>query len=266
MVSALFAYIASLLLSLLQSCYLAVLLGLGKICIVLTLLPNVKLGWSWAKSLAQVAAWSKVAAIITGLLGSHTVAIRDLIVSGRMMPLLEASAHFVIYAILMLAVPMLVARAWSGAAPGLGEAALGFAAATGLSRRAAGATVETGKAAGAAAKGTYQGGKALVDGVRDLHGHARGKMAENFMKTVFPVRPEPKEAARGPAKAAISDDKTPIVSPREQQLRALASTRPEDGGGADYTATPPAPSPRSAAEDATSPGSSAESSSQRGRS
>src|SRR5262249_33622723 len=56
MISALFAFIASTLLSLSQAVLITILLGLGKICLVASLVPGVTVAKGWARALAQVAA------------------------------------------------------------------------------------------------------------------------------------------------------------------------------------------------------------------
>jgi hypothetical protein len=131
MMSVLFAYVAGALLSVIQACSLAIFLGLGKACIVVSLVPGVNLAKSWARALAQVAAWSTVAAVINGLLAAKNVAIGQLIASGQFVELLKVSAHFVILALTTLSVPIITSKLFSGGAAGLTEVLPGFLAARG---------------------------------------------------------------------------------------------------------------------------------------
>jgi hypothetical protein len=131
MMSVLFAYVAGALLSVIQACSLAIFLGLGKACIVASLVPGVSLAKSWARALAQVAAWSTVAGVINGLMAGKNVAIGQLIVSGQFVELLKVSAHFVILALTTLSVPIITSKLFSGGAAGLTEVLPGFLAARG---------------------------------------------------------------------------------------------------------------------------------------
>ena len=132
MMSVLFAYVASALLGVVQAVSLSIFLGLGKACIAVSLVPGVGLAKSWARSLAQVAAWSTVAGVITGLLGSQSVAIGQLIVAGQFTELLKASAHFIILGTTTLAVPLITAKLFAGGAAGLSEVMPGLLAARGV--------------------------------------------------------------------------------------------------------------------------------------
>jgi hypothetical protein len=134
MISVLFAYISGALLGLIQAVTLSLLVGLGKTCIIMSLVPGVGLGKSWARSLAQVAAWSTVGGVILGLMSHKNVTIAQLIVSGDMLPLLKASAHFIILALMTLAVPLITAKLFSGGAAGLGEVMVGLGAAAAFGR------------------------------------------------------------------------------------------------------------------------------------
>jgi len=128
--SLLFAYVAGLLLSIIQSAVLAILLVLGKPCLVVSLVPGVNVGKGWAKALAQVAAWSTVAAMITKLLGGHQAQIRELMLAGQITPMLKTSAQFVLLALCTLAVPVIVGMVFSGSASGVvgGIIGAGYAA------------------------------------------------------------------------------------------------------------------------------------------
>jgi len=132
MMSVLFAYVAASLLSVVQAVSLSIFLGLGKACIVVSLVPGVGLAKSWARSLAQVAAWSTVAGVISGLLSTQNISIAQLIVAGQFTELLKASAHFIILALTTLAVPLITAKLFAGGAAGLSEVLPGFLAARGF--------------------------------------------------------------------------------------------------------------------------------------
>ena len=62
-------------------------------------------------------------------LGQQNVAIGQLIVAGEFVPLLQASAHYVILALVTLAVPINTEKLFSGGAAGLSEVLPGFLAA-----------------------------------------------------------------------------------------------------------------------------------------
>ncbi len=140
----LFAYVAGLLLSLCQSAILTILLILGKPCIVASLVPGVDVGKSWAKALAQVAAWSMVAGVITKLLGGHQALVHDMVMAGAIGPMLKTSGQFVVFALGTLAVPVIVSMLFSGAASGaaggfMGALATGYMAVKTFGRTAQGA-------------------------------------------------------------------------------------------------------------------------------
>ena len=117
MLSCLFAYVAGVLLSLVQSAMLAIVLSLGKLCIVVTLVPGVGLAGAWARSLAQLAAWSTVAGVITRLLAYRGVAhVEVALATGHIVPLLKVSAEFIILGISTISVPVIVHKIASGAA------------------------------------------------------------------------------------------------------------------------------------------------------
>ncbi len=132
-VCALFAYVVGLLLSMAQAVLLAILLAVGKTCITMSLLPGVSLGKSWAKLLAQVAAWSTIAGIISALIVSKATSIKYLIAGAELLPLLKAAAQFVILGVCTLYVPKITSAIFAGAssaAPGvLGSLAAGWAGA-----------------------------------------------------------------------------------------------------------------------------------------
>jgi hypothetical protein len=131
MACALFAYIANSLLGLSQAVLITILLSLGKLCIVVSLVPGVHVGKGWARSLGQVAAWSTVGGVITALLAARNTSMRELIAAGHLAPMLKLAAQFAILAVCTLAVPAITARIFSGAAPhavgALGTVMLGVA-------------------------------------------------------------------------------------------------------------------------------------------
>lgn len=121
--SLLLAYIAGVLLSLSQAVFLSILVAVGKTCITASLVPGVGIGGSWARSLAKVAAWSTIAAIVTGLMVRGTPDLREMVRYMGYTRMLRTAGQFVVLAICTLAVPIITERIFSGAAPG-GNAAL----------------------------------------------------------------------------------------------------------------------------------------------
>jgi hypothetical protein len=164
LLSALFAYLASLLLSLIQHCYLVILLTLGKAAILTSLIPRAGLGGAWARSLAQTAAWSIVAAAITGIMVGYASGNSMIVISGSISECAKASAHLVIYGLCMLSVPMFTSKVFGGgAAAAAGVIGAGALAYKGMKMGAslAGGSV-LGAAAGAARAGAR--GEAMVAG------------------------------------------------------------------------------------------------------
>jgi hypothetical protein len=117
MSAALFAYIASVLLSTSQGVLLTILLAVGKLCLVASIVPGVSLAKGWARSLAQVAAWSTVGGIIGGLLSAKNDSIRSMMAAGQLSAMFKLAAQFIILAVCTLSTPLIVARIFSGAAP-----------------------------------------------------------------------------------------------------------------------------------------------------
>lgn len=149
--AALLAYIAGLFLSLSQAALLAVILAVGKTCIVVSLVPGVGIGKSWARALAATAAWSTIAGIITSLLVYQGKGVAGLLEAGDLLGLLKAAAQFVILAVCTLSVPMITGRIMAGAAPAaagaLGAVMMGVAGAKMIAAgavRGAGAHLGTG--------------------------------------------------------------------------------------------------------------------------
>ena len=153
--SLLFAYVAGLLLSLIQGAVLAVLLILGKPCIIASLVPGVGVGGSWARALAQVAAWSMVAGVITKLLGGHGQSIHDLILAGAITPMVKVAAQYIVLALATLAVPTIASMVFSGAAGGVAGGMMGALATGYMGAKALGAL------GGGLAKGAAKNGKQL---------------------------------------------------------------------------------------------------------
>jgi hypothetical protein len=121
--SLLLAYIAGVLLSLSQAVILSILLAVGKTCITVTLVPGVGLGSSWARSLAKVAAWSTVAAILTALMVHAMPDLREMVRNMAYTAMLRTAGQFVVLAICTFAIPVITEAIFSGAAPA-GNAAL----------------------------------------------------------------------------------------------------------------------------------------------
>lgn len=233
-VAALFAFVASSLLSFLQSVFLAFLVSLGKMALTVSIIPGVSLARGWATSLAKVAAWSTVCGVLLGLMHTDSTNIHDLIVHAQVGQLLKVAAHYVVVALLTIAVPVLTNHVFSGAAPGLSEAALGVFAAAGVIRGGA-------KAAASAGKGIAQTGQAAKSFGKDVARGAQGAPTSEFMDNYYgparesgavkapykgppPPPPAPPSAPRAPAAAAGGgfDDPTPINSPREELLKRCA--------------------------------------------
>src|SRR5262249_13569173 len=82
-IAALFAWVASSLLSFLQSVFLAFLVGLGKMALTVSIIPGVSLARGWATSLAKVAAWSTVTGVLLGMMHTDSANIHDLIVHAQ---------------------------------------------------------------------------------------------------------------------------------------------------------------------------------------
>jgi hypothetical protein len=121
--SLLLAYVAGLLLTLSQAVLLSILLAVGKTCLTATLVPGVGLGASWARSLAKVAAWSTIAAIVTSLLVQAMPDLRGIVANMAYSEMMRVTGQFVVLAVCTFAVPVITERIFSGAAPH-GNAAL----------------------------------------------------------------------------------------------------------------------------------------------
>lgn len=121
--SLLLAYVAGLLLTLSQAVLLSILLAVGKTCLTATLVPGVGLGASWARSLAKVAAWSTIAAIVTSLLVHAMPDLRGIVANMAYSEMMRVTGQFVVLALCTFAVPVITERVFSGAAPH-GNAAL----------------------------------------------------------------------------------------------------------------------------------------------
>jgi hypothetical protein len=121
--SLLLAYIAGVLLGLSQAVILAILLAVGKTCITVSLVPGVGLGTSWARSLAKVAAWSTVAAIVTALMTHRMPDLKMMVRYVGYTRMLRTAGQFVVLAVCTFAVPVITERIFAGAVPA-GNAAL----------------------------------------------------------------------------------------------------------------------------------------------
>jgi hypothetical protein len=213
MISVLFAYIAGALLSVVQAVSLSIFLGLGKACIVVSLVPGVSLAKSWARSLAQVAAWSTVGGVVMGLLGQQNIAIGQLIVAGQFVPLLQASAHFVILALVTLAVPIITAKLFSGGAAGLSEVLPGLLAARSL------ATGFANRVSNRRDSGAGRGGAA--------------PSAASATSAPTRVHKVPYERGQRPAEAATAQPEADSVRGRQERAGALFRRLPLAGSPAD---------------------------------
>lgn len=168
MACSLFAYVAALLLSVAQGFLIALLLLLGKTCIVVSLVPGVGLAKSWAKYLAMVAAWSVVAGAIAHLMRVDALSIRMTIIDGAYGHLLVIAGRFIVAGAALLATPFITRSLFAGAAgaaPGvLGAMALGFMGARMVGRAATGTVSRSRRHPGAA--GAAAGGEPAGPGAR----------------------------------------------------------------------------------------------------
>ena len=232
MMSVLFAYVSSALLSVIQAVSLSIFLGLGKVCIVVSLVPGIGLAKSWARSLAQVAAWSTIAGVINGLLSTQNISIGQLLASGQIVELLKASAHFIILALTTLAVPIITAKLFSGGAAGLSEVLPGFLAARGI------ATGITNRMSGRRYGGPSRG--ASMPTVSHTAGESARVHKVPFERVERHRAAAPSQAARGvPSGSARSGPlfrRLPLADPglAETQIRAAPVA----------TSPPPPPRPR----------------------
>lgn len=220
MITALFAYVSGLLLSMSQAVLLTIIAAVGKTCIVVSLVPGVGVGKSWARSLAQVAAWSTIAGVISTLVLAGSGNIQGLVASGNLLGLLKASAEFVIVGVCMLAVPAISSRILSGG----GQVAVGVAGA--LAVGYAGAKMAAGGVAGRGAH-TGQGSKdSGGDASRntDRSGGSEeggGRRAHKAPQEVAPTRKaSPPADGIAPPKAARQEE--------EARTRGLKGTEHED--------------------------------------
>jgi hypothetical protein len=161
------AWAATHLLAIAQGTLMAIVLATGKTCLVVSLVPGVSLGKSWAKYLAMLAAWSSVAGAINGvILGNPMIAQHPhLAASGDVLYLIRLAGLYLVYAIFILSVPKITSAIFAGAgsaAPGvLGAVGMGFMAArmaTGaLKTQIAGGAARAGGAAAGGAGGAAGG-------------------------------------------------------------------------------------------------------------
>lgn len=230
--AALFAFVASSLLSFLQSVFLAFLVGLGKMALTVSIVPGVSLARGWATSLAKVAAWSTVTAVLLGMIHSDNANIHDLIVHAQVGQLIRVAAHYVVVALLTIAVPILTNHVFSGAAPGLTEAAIGIFAAAGVIRSGVKGAGWAGRAAAQDYRDAKRFGKDVARGgqgtpmrefMDNYYGPAREPQA---VKAPYKAPPEPPPAPPRAPTASPShsdlDDPTPVASPRAELLKRCA--------------------------------------------
>lgn len=121
LLSVLFAFVAGALLGQIQVVTIALLLSVGKLCIAASLVPGVSLGKSWARALAQCAAWSVVGGVLLGLLGKQNAQIGSLIAAHQYVPVLKVAADFVITGLMTWSVPIVTSKLFSGGAAAWGE-------------------------------------------------------------------------------------------------------------------------------------------------
>jgi hypothetical protein len=227
----LLAYVAGLLLSLSQAILLALLLGVGKTCLVASLVPGVGLGASWARSLAKVAAWSTVAAVVTGLMTHAMPDLRSLVAMMSYVQILRTAGQFVVLAFMTFSVPILTEKIFSGAAPA-GSAALAALGKGWQGLRAAGSAVSAGaarpgssserSARGRSPQGGPEGGGGSVRPHKTAPSHLRSGLA--FAGTVAGA------AALAPVALAAGLLRRKRASTPEPQ-GAPAEDRPRDDAG-----------------------------------
>jgi hypothetical protein len=225
--AALFAFVASSILSFLQSVFLAFLVSLGKMALTVSIIPGVSLARGWATSLAKVAAWSTVCGVLIGMIHTDSANIHDLIVHAQVGALIRVAAHYVVVALLTIAVPILTNHVFSGAAPGLTEAAIGAFAAAGVIRQGVKAshwmrheTPARGRDAGKFAQDVAQGaqGTPTRKSLDNDDGPAPIKAPYHA-----PEPPPLRAPTRASALSPSEDDLTPIASPREELLKRCVS-------------------------------------------
>lgn len=162
---AVLAYACSLLLSIAQGTLLAILLTLGKTCIVVSLVPGITVGKAWAKYLAMLCGWSSLAgAVNTVILGAMAAQIAGKgSVGGFSLAgfkyFFGLAALYIVYAVFTVSIPKLTSAIFSGAAshaPGVGAAVAMGLGALGVHRVA--------NAVPAAGAGLVKGGAGLVKG------------------------------------------------------------------------------------------------------
>jgi hypothetical protein len=209
--SLLFAYVAGVLLSISQAVLLSVLLAVGKTCLVATLVPGVSLGGSWARSLAKVAAWSTIAALITGLMLHAMPDIKEMVRNMSYTRMLRTAGQFIVLAICTFSIPAITEKIFSGAAPA-GNAALEAVSKGWQGARSMGRLFSSGGARGGAGARTDGGSGFGRDGGGGPGGATSGRPYK-----VSPSRLREGLAALGTLAAAPLAAATALIAGREPQ-------------------------------------------------
>jgi hypothetical protein len=168
--SILFAYVAGMFLSLIQGAFIAIIIPVGPLCIMASLIPGVGIAKSWARSLAQVAAWSTLASVITGLLLNRQSLDELMFTVGRADcgGMVRGAGRFLVYGLATWSIPLIAGKIMSGAAPA--ASAIGGAFATGV----LGARAVLGGVTGVAGGARDGAGKALGTGAGAAAGMVAG--------------------------------------------------------------------------------------------
>jgi hypothetical protein len=210
--SLLFAYVAGALLSISQAVLLSVLLAVGKTCLVATLVPGVSLGGSWARSLAKVAAWSTIAALITGLMLHAMPDVKEMVRNMSYTRMLRTAGQFIVLAICTFSIPAITEKIFSGAAPA-GNAALEAVSKGWQGARSMGRSFTSGGAHGVASARMDGRPGFGGDGGGGGHGGATGGRPHK----VSPSRLREGLAALGTLAAAPLAAATALIAGREPQ-------------------------------------------------
>jgi hypothetical protein len=152
------------------------------------MVPGVSVGKSWARALAQTAAWSTVAGVVTSLMLGMTQGTKHVVIGGTLSECCQVAAHLIIYGLCMACVPMLTAKIFSGAAPaaaaivGAGKTAwAGLRLAAGATTSVAAGTMDGLGRAGARAQAMndgkgLEGAMAVGRGEQGLRPHKVGML------------------------------------------------------------------------------------------
>lgn len=226
--SSLFAYVAGELLRIAQAAILALLLGIGPLCLTLSIIPGVPVGKSWAMALAKTAAWTTVLGFVTKILGDQTESVKHLIVAGNIAGLLKAAGGFIVLALCTLAAPAITSALAAGAAPAAAGVAGALAMGMGLARGTVVGAVEGGIA----------GAKGIARAAQSGGPKPQGAMASGFGAggVVIPRAAKLDISPRGLAAGLMRMAAWPVAAGVGAVARRLhSSATAKDDGGAGTT-------------------------------